>query len=119
MRQKTIVKKLNENKIPKKLNNNKIQTYVLYFVIKDNVSFNNAKTIAMLTRSKDERIKKLKLQIDDFTDDKKHKHTIVSVMMDCTSQQYIIYKYHLEKLLSKNLLGKVESTQKDVFKYAI
>ena len=73
----------------------------------------------LFAKSKDGRLKDIKVIEISNTTRKGYNSNTFCVLLNCNSNQYVIFKHYLEQAIKKYIIGKLEPTQKDVEKYAI
>lgn len=105
--------------LPKSLQDTKEHNFTLYYCLKDDYKELNIKPIIMFAKTKDKRLKNISIIDISDTTKKHYKHNTFCILMNCNSNQYVVFKHHFAAAIKKYLLGNIEPTQKDIEKYAV
>lgn len=120
MKQKIVLHRDKPNKdLPKSLQDTKNHNFTVYYCLKDECSDINVKPLIMFTKTKDKRLNNISvLDISDITKNE-YKYKTFCILLNCNSNQYVVFKYHFEKAMKKYLIGQLEATENDIKKYVI
>lgn len=120
MKQKIVLHRNKPNKeLPKSLQDTKDHNFTVYYCLKDDCSDINIKPMIMFAKTKDKRLRDISIvDISDVTK-KEYTYKTFCILLNCNSNQYVVFKHHFENAIKKYLIGQLEATENDIKKYAV
>lgn len=93
--------------------------FVLYLCLRDGVSLNSLKPAILFIKSKNNALSNIEIKSIESIAKKEYKHKVLSLLLYCNAQEYVVFKNYLFKYFKKNLIGNIEPTQKEIEKYCL
>lgn len=73
----------------------------------------------MFAKTKDKRLRDISIvDISDVTK-KEYTYKTFCILLNCNSNQYVVFKHHFENAIKKYLIGQLEATENDIKKHAV
>lgn len=118
MKQKIVLRKKTNNKLPKSLQDEKDHNFTVYFCLNEDSKDINFKPFIMFAKTKDARLKNVTVkEIVDVTK-KDYRFKTYCLLLNCNSAEYVTFKHYFAEVMKKHLAGQLEATESDIQKFA-